>query len=318
MRRIVGLALVLLGAFALCFAVLSRTLLSDQLLVTPLDQYSELVSVGPGTYLDTSTLSEASSDLVAKRIVKGDVKGSPDDEDVNVWDVSVVLETGDGTFVRAYVDRVAADRRTGESVACCNENVDGTPVRHTGVSYKFPIGVEKQEYVVWDPNSRKSFPAAFVAEDEVRGLKVYKFIQRIPGQELRRQQVPGSLVGESAPTVDAQVWYQNTRTIWVEPVTGIIVKGNEQNRTTLRDAAGTDKLSVISFDLTFDDATQASQVDIAEENVTKVRLLSQWLPLGGLVLGLLLLAAGLLILRADRPSTSRHQAERDPAPQKVS
>src|SRR5215207_2408389 len=317
MRRIVGLALVLLGAFALGFALLSRTLLSDQLLVTPLDQYSELISAGPGTYLDTKTLSEASSDLVAKRIVKGDVGGSPDNEDVNVWDVSVVLETGDGTFVRAYVDRVAADRRTGESVNCCNENVDGTPVTHAGLSYKFPIGVDKQEYLLWDPNSRKSYPAKFIAEDDVKGLAVYKFIQQIPGQELRRQQVPGTLVGESAPSVDAQVWYQNTRTLWVEPVTGIIVKGNEQNRTTLRNAAGEDKISVISFDLTFNDATQESQVDTAETNVTKVRLLSQWLPLGGLVLGLLLLAAGLLILRADRPAPAP-DVEHDPTPERVS
>ena len=317
MRRIVGLALVLLGAFALGFALLSRTLLSDELLVTPLDQYSELISAGPGTYLDTKTLSEASSDLVAKRIVKGDVGGSPDNEDVNVWDVSVVLETGDGTFVRAFVDRVAADRRTGESVNCCNENVDGTPVTHAGLSYKFPIGVDKQEYLLWDPNSRKSYPAKFIAEDDVKGLAVYKFIQQIPGQELRRQQVPGTLVGESAPSVDAQVWYQNTRTIWVEPVTGIIVKGNEQNRTTLRDAAGEDKISVVSFDLTFNDATQESQVDTAETNVTKVRLLSQWLPVGGLVLGLLLLAAGLLILGADRAEPAKH-AEPDPTPERVS
>ena len=317
MRRIVGLALVLLGAFALCFAVLSRTMVSEQLLVTPLNQFSEVVSSGSGTYLDTSTFREASSDLVAKRTVRGDVKGSPDNEDVNVWDVSVVLETGDGTFVRAYVDRVAADRRTGESVSCCNENVDGTAVKHTGLSYKFPIGVEKQEYLLWDPNSRKSFPAKFIAEDDVKGLKTYKFIQQIPGQELRRQAVPGRLLGDSAPTVDAQVWYQNTRTIWVEPGTGVIVKGNEQNRTTLRDATGADKLSIISFDLTFNDATQSRQVDLAEENLAKVRLLSQWLPLGSLILGLLALGAGLLMLRGERARPAA-PAERDPAPEKVS
>lgn len=316
MRRIVGLALVVLGAFALGFALLSRTWLSDQLLVTPIDQYSELVSVGPGTYLNTATLTEDSSDLVARRVVKGDVAASNDE--ANVWDVSVVLQTGDGTFVRAYVDRVAADRHNGESVACCNENVDGVPVRHEGISYKFPIGTEKIEYTVWDPNSRKSYPARFVAEDEVLGLKVYKFLQEIPGQELRRQEVPGSLIGESAPSVSAQVWYQNTRTIWVEPVTGIIVKGNEQNRTTLRDSAGTDKVSVISFDLTFNDDTQASQVDTAEKNVTKVRLLSQWIPLAGLILGLILLAVGLLMLRADRRERPAAEVERDPTPEKVS
>jgi hypothetical protein len=213
---------------------------------------------------------------------------------------------------------VAADRRNGQSVACCNENVDGVAVKHEGISYKFPIGVEKTDYTVWDPNSRKSYPARFVAEDEVKGLKVYKFIQEIPGQELRRQDVPGSLVGEAEQVVSAQVWYQNTRTIWVEPVTGIIVKGNEQNKTTLRDSAGADKISVIAFDLTFNDATQASQVDIAEKNVLKVRALSQYIPLAGLVLGLILLVAGTIVLRGGRPAKPAAPAARDTTPQKVS
>lgn len=300
MRRVVGFALVLLGAFSLGGALLSRTYLADRLVVTPIDQYAQTVSVGTGTYLDLTAGAGRTADLVATRTVRGDVPASS--EDVNVWDVSVVLETGDGSLVRAYVDRVAADRRTGESVACCGEAVDGTATPHSGVSYKFPFDAGKQDYLLWDPNSRRSYAAKFVSEDEVKGTRVHKYIQQIPGQELRRQDVPGRLVNDSAPTVSVSVWYQNTRTVWVEPTTGVIVKGNEQSVTTFRDASGQDRATFLSFDLTFDDDSQTRQIDLAEDSRSEVRMVSFWLPLGGAILGLILVAVGVLVLRGDRRS----------------
>ena len=109
-----------------------------------------------------------------------------------------------------------------------------SPVRHSGVSYKFPFETEKKDYTLWDPNAVFAAPAKFVAEDKIQGLTVYKFVQQVPPTQIRVQEVPGTLVGESAATVQAPVFYTNTRTLWVEPKTGIIVKGNEQNRTTLR------------------------------------------------------------------------------------
>ena len=312
MRRVLGLALVLLGAFLLGSAAMSRFYLPDRLAVTPIDQVGRTTAVGPGAYLDLGSLTEKTSDLVARRTLLGDVKASSDD--VAVWNVSVVLETGTGDFNRASVDRVATDRRTAEAVACCGEAVNGTPTRHTGVSYKFPFDAQKRDYPWWDPNTGRADPARFVSEEKVQGLTVYKYIQTVPAFQLRTQPVPGSLVGEAAPTFDAPVYFQNTRTAWVEPRTGVIIKANEQNLTTFRNSTGQDKVTFLKYDLTFDDASQGSQAKLAKDGIDKLRLLTLWLPLLGLVLGLLLIAAGVLVLRADRPSPNLEARDEEPEP----
>jgi hypothetical protein len=308
MRRFLGPVLLGLGVFLLVLAGMLRFFVADRVVVTPINQYAQTVAPGPGTYLDPAALQERSGDLVAVRTLKADVPAS--NKDTAVWDVSVVLSTGDGTFVRATLDRVATDRRTAEAVNCCGEAVDSTPTRHTGVSYKFPFNTQKKDYNFWDPNSKLAPAARFVSEDKVQGLTTYKFIQQIPPTQIQTQEVPGSLVGETAPSVQAPVFYSDTRTVWVEPKTGVIVKGNEQNKTTLRDSAGQDKATVIQYDLTFDDATQRSQAQLAKDNIGKINLVTLWLPLFALVLGLILLIAGLILMQAaDRASGTERRDE---------
>lgn len=311
MRRLWGGVLLSLGVFLVVLAGLLRFYVADRAVVIPIDQYAKTVAPGAGRYFDTSTLSEKQADLTATRILKADVAASGDD--TGVWDVSVAIETGDLTLVRATLDRVAFDRRTAQSVDCCGAAVDGEPARHQGVTYKFPFDVERRDYPLWDANSRKAYPARFVAEEQVQGLPVYKFIQEVPGQEIRTTTVPGSLVGESAASFEAPVWYQNTRTVWVEPASGVIVKGNEQTRTTLRNTAGQDRVVVLEADLTFDEPTQARQTDIARDAISRIDLIRRWLPLGALLLGLILLTAGVLVLRGRARSEPTAPAE-EPEP----
>jgi hypothetical protein len=315
MRRITGFVLIGLGAFLISAAVLARFYVLDQVRITPIDQYAQTIAPGTGTYFDSdpTSLSEKRSDLVARRTLKGDVAASNDT--TGVWDVSVVLETGDGTFVRASVDRVAFDRKSAQSVHCCGEAVDSEPAQHDGVSYKFPFSTGKQTYQFWDVNSRKAYPARYVTEEEVQGLTTYKFIQEIPTQELRKQEVPGSLVGESAATFEAPVMYSNTRTVWVEPTTGVVVKGTEQTRTTLRNSAGEDRVTVLEATLTFDEPTQRTQADLAKDGINSLRLVSWILPLVALVLGLAFGAVGFLLLRpGPRPETGDGDRGREQVP----
>lgn len=314
MRRFLGPVLLGLGVFLLVLAGMLRFYVADRVVITPIDQYAQTVAPGPGSYLDPAALQERSGDLVATRTVRADVAAST--KDIAVWDVFVRLSTGDGTFVRATLDRVASDRRTGEAVNCCREAVDSTPARHSGVSYKFPFDTQKKDYPFWDPNSKQAPAAKFVSEEKIQGLTTYKFLQQIPATQIQTQEVPGSLVGETAASVQAPVYYTTTRTVWVEPKTGVIVKGNEQANTTLRDSAGQDKATVIKYDLTFDDATQKAQAKLARDNISKINLVSLWLPLLGLVLGLIFIAAGLIIMRAaDRSAgTERRDEETVPSP----
>jgi hypothetical protein len=314
MRRFLGPVLLGVGVFLVVLAGLLKFFVADRVIVTPVDQYAQTTSPGPGSYLDPAVLQVRSADLVAVRTLKGDVAAS--NKDTAVWDVSVVLSTGDGQFVRATVDRVATDRRTAEAVNCCGEAVDSVPTRHSGLSYKFPFNTQKQDYQFWDSNAKKAVPARYVSEETVQGLTTYKFMAQIPPTQIQTQEVPGSLVGESAPSVQAPVFYTDTRTVWVEPKTGVIVKGTEQNRTTLRDSAGQDRTVVLQFDLTFDRDTQLSQAKLARDNIGKIDLVTTWLPLIGLLVGLVLLIAGLIIMvAADRSATrGAHRQERSAEP----
>jgi len=314
MRRFLGPVLLGLGVFLLVLAGMLRFYVADRVVITPIDQYAQTVAPGPGTYLDPAVLQERSGDLVATRTLRADVAASS--KDIAVWDVSVVLSTGDRTFVRATLDRVATDRRTAEAVNCCGEAVDSAPTRHTGVSYKFPFDTQKKDYAWWDPTAKSAPTAKFVSEEKVQGVTTFKFLQVIPPTQIRIQEVPGALVGASAPSVQAPVYYTTTRTIWVEPKTGVIVKGNEQAKTTLRDTAGQDKATVIQYDLTFDNATQQTQAKLAKDNISKINAVSLWLPLLGLVLGIILILAGLIIMRArDRAAgTERRDEETVPSP----
>ena len=281
MRRWLGPILVGIGVFLLVTAGMLRFYVADRLVVTPIDQYAQTTAVGPGRWLDGATGEELTGDLTAIRTVRGDVPASS--EDVAVWDVSVVLQTGTGTMVRTTLDRVAIDRRTGEAVNCCGESADGEPTRHTGISYKFPFGTEKRDYTWWEPNSRQAYPARYVAEEKVQDLTTYKFIQEVPGQELLRS--------------GATVWFQTTRTVWVEPRSGVIVKGSEQASSSLNNQSGP---TIVQFDVTFNEETQRSQADLAQDAITSIQLVSLWLPLVALVLGVILLAAGVVLLRANR------------------
>jgi hypothetical protein len=294
MRRWLGPLLLGLGVFLLVTAGMLRLFVADRLVVIPIDQYTQTVAVGPGRWLDGDSGQEQSGDLTAIRTLKGDVPASS--EDVAVWDVSVVLQTGTGKMVRTTLDRVAVDRKSAEAVNCCGESADEEPTRHTGVSYKFPFGTEKRDYTWWEPNSRQVYPARYIAEEKVQDLTTYKFIQQVPGQELLRS--------------GATVWFQTTRTVWVEPRSGVIVKGSEQASSSLNDQSGP---TIVQFDVTFDEATQRSQADLARDAITSIRLISLWLPLLALVLGLIFVIAGGLLMRGARPRGA-HAATTDDEP----
>lgn len=311
MRRVWGSVLLGLGVFLVVAAGMLRFYVVDELLITPKDQYAQTVAPGTGTYFDPGTLQEKTADLIAVRTVKGDVQGSNDK--TGVWDVSVVINTGDGAFVRAYLDRVAFDRRTGQSVQCCGQAVDSAPVQHDGVSYKFPFNSGKQTYQFWDANAAAGFPARYVSEEQIQGLTTYKYIQEVPARQIRTQEVPGNVVGEPTATFLAPVWYQNVRTVWVEPTTGIIIKGSEQTKTTLRDAAGQDRVVVLEATFTFNEPTQRSQADLANDSLDNIRLVKWIIPGAALVVGLLCIAFGALLLRNRQRPEPAPPAVEEPA-----
>jgi hypothetical protein len=304
MRRPVGLVLLALGVAFLALAPLLRFYALPNLAKAPLDQNSETVSVAENaTFLDIGALQQRTGQtLTATRRVIGDVAAGS--KNTAVYDVFVRVEDAQGTLVTGTLDRVAFDRRTSLAVHCCGEALNGVPTRHEGIEYKFPFGVEKRTYQYFDTTLAKATDMVYKSSEKIAGLNTYKFEQRIDPIQIAELEVPGNLIGRTEATVPVKRFYSNTRTVWVEPKTGAIVKGQEQQFSTLRDDSGTDKLTVTDANLVFNDGTIKEQAKTAKEGARSITLLGLIGPIALVILGLVLAGLGLAMAGSGRPEDS--------------
>ncbi len=183
---------------------------------------------------------------------------------------------------------------------CCDAAVGGEPVGDVKAiyPYKFPFDTKKQTYDYFDTTLRAAAPIEFQGEEKLEGLTVYRFQQTIEPTQTSTVDVPGALLGQPAPTVTLPRFYGNTRTLWVEPVTGVIVKGQEQQKQTLRGPDGSEVVTLLDLELTFTADNVADSAQRAKDGRNQLALVTTWIPLGALVLGLILLVVGLLMFRS--------------------
>jgi hypothetical protein len=294
--RRVGFVLIFVGLFLLFFGLVERVYAYPRLKKAPLDQYSSPVATGTGTYFNRSPdkLAEITgARLSNKRIVRGDVGAGTDD--VAVWDsFNSTIDTADNGVITATQERIALDRVTAQSVQCCGENP-----RHQGLTLKFPFDTEKTTYQFWDGPAQRALPAAFTRTEKLNGVTVYRFEQRIDRLDVGDQEIPGSLAGDpETPSVQTNIVYSNLKTLWVEPATGIIVKAQQDASQVLETQGGEPVLTLLDAVLTYDDATVGRNAEDAASGASRLRLLGTILPLAALFLGLVALAAGLVLLRS--------------------
>jgi hypothetical protein len=145
-------------------------------------------------------------------------------------------------------------------------------------------------------NSKLTADARFIGTDKIKGLDTYKYEAVIDKAPLE--------VAAGVPGL-----YSDTRTVWVEPTTGAIVKGvQHQVRTT---TTGT---LVFETTLTFTDATIDRQSKLAKDGLSSLRLLSVILPLILVVVGLLALAGAFLLYRRPTRPGAHEPASLEPQP----
>lgn len=295
MARRVGFVLVFVGLFLLFFGLFERVYAYPRLKKAPLDQYSSPVATGTGTYFNRSPdkLAEVTgAQLKNVRIVRGDVNAGTDE--VAVWDsFNSTVDTADQGVITATQERIALDRVTAQSVQCCGENP-----RHQGLTLKFPFDTQQTTYQFWDGPAQRALPAAFTREEQLNGLTVYRFEQRIDRLDVGDQDIPGALAGDpDTPSVQTNIIYSNTKTLWVEPATGIIVKAQQDATQVLETQGGEQVLTLIDAVLTYDEATVEANADDAASGANRLRLLGTILPVAALLLGLISVGAGLVLLR---------------------
>jgi Porin PorA len=309
-----GIRLVLagLGAFLVVLGLLLRFYAAPRLIAAPAGFYIVVTLTDPhASYFDESALTTRRDvALTYDDTIRGDAAASTGT--IAVWDQFTVLEDlKRKNQLIATFQRTAFNRRTGELTNCCGASVnDDTKVRQDGISVVFwPIGTQKSTYQVYDTNTERAWPASYSGTARVQGLLTYVFTQRIPVTVV--QQLPGvptvllGLPGTSRNVVASRT-FQASNTFWVDPRTGVPVSAEERILSVLHGPGGQGRLMVADADLRMTPASQRALAAVARQNAASITTLRQTGPIGGIVLGLILILAGTVpFRRLRRPRPSR-------------
>jgi hypothetical protein len=301
----------------------------DRLAVVPLDYERISVSEGPdATIFDIASQEEITVDLVSTRNVVGDVKAAEKasedtGRDIAVWETLVYTDepgaqvSEDNPPRSGTHDRVAFDRYTGAVVDCCDTYLSSTADLDSGIEqrdtqtpitgnyFKLPFNAEKKTYQFWDGAIKESADLKYRATEEIQGVTVYRYEQVIEPTDVADIDAPASLFGvdqEGDITLDRI--YSNTRTLWVEPETGVIFRGQEAQFVTA-EFEGEEVATLTDVLIGYNDETISNNVDDYSPLATQLKLLRVWVPIVGIIVGALLLLFGLALIARARPGRRR-------------
>ncbi len=293
------------GAFLLTLIPLMRLHVYDQVLKAPLEQQSMTTSVAESaTYLDPATMEVKVGSLSQTRWLIGDVLAGGAGH--AVWGESVSVATADDQRLDYHERRLAFDRHTGAIVNCCGEYLDeDTRIKQSGQAFRWPFQAGRRDYQLFDLRLRRPVTASFDGVEQVRGVEIYRYVQRTP-----RQLVPGeaaplprSLLGlPGGGDVGVARHAEIRRTFWVEPVSGQPIRTEDRVTETLTTADGSARLT--GLDAVF--RTSEGDVIAALETAAFYRrwflLVDRVVPVGGGLLGGGCLVAALWLARRRSPA----------------
>lgn len=330
---IVACILIGLGVFLVVAAIMLPTYTKSKAMKTPLDLHVETVATGKGAVLDAASLTEGAPKVahdVPLKAVRNVTVQDPSDEDVITVQAGQRLlrmdkpapkseapTAKDPRLVNATVDKVTLDRITSLPVndpdspngVWTDAGGQMQEVPREGLQYKFPFEVDKTSYPYFDLTSRTTNPIDFAGEEEIGGMEVYHFTQKVGPVDLAQTvggttdklTIPAKALGVTGDEdVTVHRFYTNERDLWVDPVTGVIVKGREQiNQYFARGADDPERITALSVSpetgLTFDEDTVDYQLKQAQDGQDQIRLVTFIIPLIAGIVGALALLAGLIL-----------------------
>jgi len=336
MLRFAACAVIGLGAALLIAALLLSTYTTSRITKIPLNLDATLVSDGTGTALDSASLSSdhvvvnQNVPLVSQQQISVE---SPANADVVTLQVGSTLrrtdKQKDSGLLLAIVDTVTLNRRTAMAVSddthtggavqkprgFNDENPPtAMPLKHEGLSYRFPFNTEKKTYPYFDPIAQKPFDANYESEEDVNGLTTFRFTQNVgynsEGKLVAPIKYPSLYAGDEDGKVTATAaqwglqggdpaeqitmtrYYAAQRTFWVDPVSGTIVKVTEHaNHYFARDPLKPE-LTLADYKVTSTEDTVESQVNAARDERDRMALWSRVLPITFTAIGLIALIGG--------------------------
>ncbi len=228
------------------------------------------------------------------------------------YETSVRLDSAalGGEAINTSVEGVCFERFTGEVTQECRKQNYGSydagvvqQVPFAGQFFKFPFSTQKRSYPFWDGVVGKAVPAEYKGTDSIDGLTVYRFVQEIPDQVVGQpRQLPGDVFGMGTGTVDADVHYAVTRTMWVEPQTGAVIKGQSDQKR--RFVVGALERPYLVGLIGYTPETVAANVQAQRSNAQKLHLLNDLALPVGVIAGLLLTLLGLMLVLRRTPDAA--------------
>jgi len=330
MKKIV--ALVTVGAFVLSLGILLRAYAYPRLAVVPKDLDSKVVAQSlpdaPATYFSIADLAEKQESLRNISSARVDAKASEEVSDELGKDVLVVrsyactdLATVDCQTaplpLSGAVSTFAIDKRSGEPVAWDGASIETGGETEDGVDFKgltikFPFDAQKKTYQFWNADLRTTVPVAYVGEEKLHGLKVYRYKQTIEPTTVSRLDLPGDLVGSTESTVTTDRVTSGSTEYYVEPETGVIMSA-VSSPDSYASLDGNKVLTITKGTFKSPESTIIDTVDEYKglsKALFAVRVLA---PIVGTVVGALCLLAAAVLWARRRRGTDDTQEVR-PAP----
>jgi len=304
-RRNIGYVLVGLSGLLLAVAVLALVWAPGAVKKTPLDVDTRTLYEGEGGKIDTATGEFTIQPVYAVQETKADSGRSSDDHVLFVETSCLVVDTGgdrvcvdgdDPDLLTADIDVFATDRTSALGVE--DENLPDEAVLHEGLVNKFPFDVEQKTYPYWDGVVGRAVDMEYSGSETVAELETYRFEATVEDEPV-----------EVAEGVSGT--YSNVVTVNIDPKTGAIVRGGQDQQRYLDDGT-----QVLDVDIEWTAETVQDAVDDAKANGRLLTVVLTVIPIVGFAAGAVLLLVGLLLLRRG-PSGRRASSEPPGEPAKA-
>jgi Porin PorA len=288
---VVGLVLVFLSPFLLIYSM-------PRVEKAPTDSDERVVSDGQGTFFSAKELKSVTSSVRNIELDKGYPAKSTKDVAV-IYYTSNLVKMPEGSSITYDQEVYAMNRHTGLASNCCGEQP-----KMSGETLKFPFGTKQQDYQLWDATANEALPVKYTRTEELDGLKTYVFVGQPQAVKTGTLDLPNSLIGVTGQgTTTTDAFYQSTTTVWVEPVTGQVLKG-QKDLQQWAELNGTKVLELADLQLGYNDATVAHFASEAKKNVKQLKLVTTTLPIFGPIIGIALAVVGLMMVRPPKQASS--------------
>ncbi len=313
MRKVIGYVFLLVGAFALAAAAVAGFWGKGAAKTVPLNV--DTTTILEGTASGALAKSESPVPVKYVRTTEAAPEESTDSVVVFIEAGCIVVQEDnppacpdpetDDRVVTATERVYAMDRKTSEVVKDQAKYVgeDRAVDGMVGLAGKFPFDTQRHNYEYWDGTLGTSVIATYIDDVEVEGVTTYQYEVNASSDDAVLSAGEDEEIGTDD---DVRGTYEANQTIYVEPTTGSYI---DQSATQTMVAGET---TLIDAEMSYTDKTVATNAEDAKANIDKLNLIGTWIPVGGLVAGLVLLLAGLwLVLSGRKPNGGSHAAADD-------